>query len=353
MESLEKNTKPVLVTGANGYVASWIVKRLLEAGHTVHATVRNPNNKEKVSHLEAIAEASEGTLKLFAADLLKEGAFTEAMTGCELVYHTASPFIVSVKDPQKDLIEPAEQGTANVLKSALATPSVKRVVVTSSVVAMCTDAIDTQKTPRGILDESCWNTTASPEYQPYSYSKMLAEKKAWEIAKSQNQWDLVTVNPGLVLGPFLNATQTTSESINILKQMGDGTLKNGAPRYGFTAVDVRDLAEAHYQAGFNPKANGRYIASAHDTNLFEMAKCLHEDYADKYPLPKKAAPKWLLMLIGPLVDKTLSRRTIKNNFDIEFKSDNSKIKSELGIQFRPLKETMVDSFQDLIDHGLV
>lgn len=345
--------KKILVTGANGYVASWVVKRLLDEGHTVHATVRNPNNKSKIEHLEQLAAQSRGEIKFFAADLLQEGSFTEAMQGCDLVYHTASPFIINVKDVQKQLIEPAQMGTANVLNSASQTPTVKRVVVTSSCAAMYSDATDTHRAPGGRLTEAVWNTTASAQHQPYSYSKTLAEKKAWEIAETQNQWDLVTINPSFVMGPFLNPKHTTSESINIVKQMGDGTMKSGAPKFGCGVVDVRDVAEAHYQAGMNPTASGRYITSAHNTNFLDMALTLSDKYGKDYPLPKKAAPKWLLSLLGPMMDSGLTRKIIKNNINVEWRADNSKIKSELGVDFRPLQETMEDSFQCVIDAGLL
>jgi nucleoside-diphosphate-sugar epimerase len=140
-------TKPVLVTGANGYVASWLVKRLLDEGLTVHAAVRDPKNEKKIAHLKEVAARSKGQIKFFASDLLKPGSYKEAMEGCELVYHTASPFVTNVKDPQKELIDPAVNGTASVLNSANEVSSVKRVVVTSSCAAIYTDAIDTVNAP--------------------------------------------------------------------------------------------------------------------------------------------------------------------------------------------------------------
>jgi nucleoside-diphosphate-sugar epimerase len=346
-------SKPVLVTGATGYVAGWLVKKLLDEGFTVHAAVRDPFNKEKIAHLDALAENASGKIKFFQSDLLEPGSYTDAMKGCELVFHTASPFTNIVDDAQKELIEPAVKGTENVLEQANKTESVKRVVVTSSCAAIYTDAIDCQKGPNGMLNEEMWNTTASLDYQPYSYSKTLAEKKAWEINEKQDRWDLVTINPSLVMGPALNAGAVTSESYNILKQMGDGTMKMGVPKMGIGLVDVRDVAEAHFRAGFNPEAKGRYITSAHNTNLLEMAQTLLPKYGDKYPLPKKALPKWLLMLVGPMVNKAFSRKFIRNNVNIEWKADNSKIKKDLDIEFRPMKESMEESFQVLIDKGLV
>lgn len=348
MTQIDK-TKPVMVTGATGYVAGWLLKKLLDEGLTVHAAVRDPQNKEKVKHLDALAANSSGSIKYFKSDLLQEGSYAEAMAGCELVYHTASPFVMDVKDPQKDLIEPAEKGTQNVLETANQTPSVKRVVVTSSCAAIYTDSVDCQHAPGGVLTEDVWNTTSSLDYQPYSYSKTLAEKKAWEIQKKQSRWDLVTINPALVLGPPLNPKVVTSASFDILKQLGDGTLKMGAPRMGIGLVDVRDVAEAHYQAGFNPKAQGRYITVGHNTDFLELGTTLLPKYGDKFPLPKKALPKWLLMLVGPMTNKLFSRKFIRNNVNHPWKADNSKIKNELGIDFTPMKTTMEESFQAMID----
>ena len=352
MTTIDK-TKPVLVTGATGYVAGWLVKRLLEDGLTVHAAVRDPQKEEKVHHLNGIAENSTGTIKYFKSDLLNEGSYAEAMEGCELVFHTASPFTSDFDDPQKELVEPAVKGTENVLTQANKTASVKRIVLTSSCAAIYTDAIELEKIPSGKLNEDIWNTTASLDYQPYSYSKTLAEKKAWEINKAQEKWDMVTINPSLVMGPPLNPNATTSESFSLLKQLGDGTFKMGAPKLGIGLVDVRDVAEAHYQAGFTPSAKGRYITSAHNTNFVELGEALEPKYGENYPVPTKKLPKWLLLLIGPYVNKNLSRKFIRNNVNIEWKADNSKIKNDLGIKFRPMKETMEDSFQVLIDNDII
>ncbi len=346
-------TKPVLVTGANGFVASWLVKKLLEEGITVHAAVRDPNKTEKHAHLDEIAKNTPGAIKYFKADLLQEGSYAEAMEGCELVYHTASPFTSNYKDPQKELIDPAVKGTANVLNQANKTASVKRVVVTSSCAAIYSDASDVNATPNGVFTEEVWNTTSTLEYQPYSYSKTLAEQKAWEISKTQSKWDLVTINPSFVMGPALNADSITSESYSILKQMGDGTMKMGAPKLGVGVVDVRDLGEAHFKAGYTAKAQGRYITSAHNTNFLEMALTLKAKYGSSYPIPKSALPKWLLVLVGPMVNDAFSRKFVRNNVNVEWKADNSKIKNDLEMTFKPLQETMEDSFQVLIDSKMI
>lgn len=352
MENIDKN-KPVLVTGATGYVAGWIVKELLDQGITVHAAVRDPQNEKKLAHLNKMAKASKGNIKYFKSDLLEPGSYEEAMEGCQLVYHTASPFSTDVKDAQKELIDPALKGTENVLNTVNEVDSVKRVVLTSSCAAIYTDAIDCQSAPNGTLTEDIWNTTASLQHQPYSYSKTLAEKRAWEINQTQNRWDLVAVNPSMVLGPAINPNTATSESFHLLKQLGDGTLKSGVPNMGLGIVDVRDLAIAHINAGFMSEANGRNIISGHNSNFLELAQTLYEDFGQEYKVPNKALPKWLLSLIGPVVNKAITRKFVKNNVNVSWRADNSKSIKELNMNYRPLKETLTDSFEVLIDNNLV
>ncbi len=349
MATIEPNA-PVMVTGATGYVAGWLVKKLLDEGHTVHAAVRDPDSEAKRKHLDTLAASAPGTIRYFGSDLLVPGSFAEAMEGCELVFHTASPFTTDVVDPVQQLIEPALNGTRNVLDQANATESVQRVVVTSSCAAIYGDNADLKDTPGGVYTERIWNTSSTVEHQAYSYSKTVAEHEAWQIAGAQERWDLVTVNPSLVLGPGVNP-KGTSESFNIIKQFGDGTLKSGMPRYGFGIVDVRDLAEAHYRAGFTPEASGRYIISGHNADMTEIAAVLRQHFGDRYPIPSRILPKWLVWLVGPMTNKLLTRKVVSRNVGLPWRADNSKGVRELGMSYRPLDETVVEFFQQMIDSG--
>ena len=145
---------PVLVTGASGYIGSWIVRYLLEAGRTVHGTVRNPQKETGLEHLHKLSADHPGKLTLFKADLLDTGSFDEAMAGCELVMHTASPFLLQgVTDAAEALVRPALEGTRNVLDSVNRTESVKRVVLTSSVVAIYGDARESRDVPGGVFTD--------------------------------------------------------------------------------------------------------------------------------------------------------------------------------------------------------
>ncbi len=345
------SSKPVLVTGANGYVASWLVKQLLEAGHTVHATVRNPDDDSKVGHLRRIAEQASGELKFFKADLLDDGAFDAPMQDCELVFHTASPFVQwNITDPQAQLIQPAKRGTLNVLESVERVATVKRVVLTTSVAAIYGDACDAQKVAGGVFTEAHWNTTSNEEHQAYSYSKTVAERVAWEAVEGQNRWDLVCINPSLVMGPSL-ATNSQSTSLSTIKELVDGTQRTGVPKLEFGIVDVRDVANAHYLAGFTSSASGRHICSAQSITLLGMAKLLRQKYP-QYPLPRTLAPKSVVWAIGPWISG-VTRSFVKNNVGYPLKFDNSYIKHDLGMEFRPLAETLHDHMEQLLADGII
>lgn len=352
MSEQDQSEAPVLVTGATGYVAGWIVKELLDAGRTVHAAVRDPENTDKHAHLDRLAADAPGRIEYFKADLLQPGSYADAMAGCEVVFHTASPFTLSVEDARRDLVEPAQMGTRNVLEEAGRTDSVRRVVVTSSCAAIYGDNADLADTAAGVFTESDWNTSSSLGHQPYSYSKTLAEQEAWRIAESRKRWDLVTINPSFVIGPGVSS-QATSASFELMKQFGDGSLATGVPDFAIGAVDVRDVARAHVAAAFTPEASGRYIVSAVDTSFPDIAAILRKKFGGEYPIPKRTLPKWLVWLMGPIMDRNMTRKLIARNVGLPFRADNSRGIRELGLDYRPLERSVTEMFQQLADNGLL
>ena len=350
MREIDKS-KPVLVTGGTGYVASWIIKKLLEQGSVVHATVRDPSNTQKVGHLTALAEASDGQLKLFKSDLLDSGSFDEAMRDCELVIHTASPFFVTgITDPQEQLIRPAREGTRNVLESANRAATVKRVVLTSSVVAVYGDNADIALAPGGVFTETEWNVTSSSTHQPYARSKTVAEEEAWAIANEQNQWDLLTINPGWILGPSVSKRKD-SLSINTMIQLGDGTFKTGVPELHNGMVDVRDVASAHIKAGYTPQASGRHIVVSGEARLLDIAIILRKHFGDRYPFPRRQVPKFVFWLIAPMMGYT--RKYVSRNVGIPIKFDNSYSKTDLDMSYISIEQTVKEHFQQILDDGLL
>lgn len=342
---------PVLVTGASGYIAGWIVKFLLEDGHVVHGTVRDPDKAKGLEHLHALAAAHPGRLRLFKADLLDDGAFDAAMAGCQLVMHTASPFVIGgFTDAHEALVRPALEGTRNVLASVNRTPGVRRVVLTSSVVAIYGDNADARAVKDRLLTEAHWNTTSSADHQPYPYSKVLAEKEAWKIQQQQARWDLVTINPGLVLGPSLT-TASASTSLKFIRQLANGTMYPGAPELWMGVADVRDVARAHLLAGFKPEARGRHIVSAADTRPLELGRMLRAKFGDGWRFPRFEAPKALVWLAAPMAG--LTRRFVRRNVGHRVRFDNAKSRQSLGLVYRPLAETVCDHFQQALDDGVI
>lgn len=344
-------SKPILVTGATGYVAGWIIANLLNQGYTIHATVRNPENRKSIEHLIDIAARSSGAIHFFKANLLQPQDFDAAMHGCEIVIHTASPFVVSnYKDAVKDIIEPAIQGTKNVLESANRTESVKRVVLTSSIAATYGDAIEILGKTNHCFDENDWNNTSNKDHQPYPYSKVAAEREAWKMQSEQSRWNLVCINPALVMGPSLTAN-TQSGSVEVLQQFGDGTTLAGVPPMWNGIVDVRDVADAHIAAAFTPDARGRYIISGGTLSLLEMGKILKSHFGGRYPFPRFEVPKALFTLVAPLFG--LTRQFVKLNMGYPIYFNNKRSIDELGIQYRDIHQSVIEHFQQLIDDGIV
>lgn len=343
--------QPVCVTGASGYVASWIVRYLLELGLTVHATVRDPSKKSAVAHLLKAAEGQPGVLRLFKADLLKEGSYDEAIQGCAVVIHTASPFLVrGFKDANEALVKPAVMGTENVLNSCNRIESVTRVVLTSSVASVFGDNIDILKTPEGIFNEGHWNITSSVSHQPYPFSKVQAEKKAWAMQGAQSRWSLVTINPGLVMGPSLTQL-SQSTSMDVMRDLGNGAQRTGVPNLEFGLVDVRDVAEAHILAAFQPKAEGRFIVNAETISLLRMASILRLRYP-KYPLPFMEVPKWVVRWVAPVM-AGLSMKYIDLNVGYPIAFDNSRSQKLLGLSYRSVSQTLWEHFAQMIEDGML
>jgi dihydroflavonol-4-reductase len=297
-----------------------------------------------------VAKELPGTLRFFKADLLIDGSYRDAMEGCSTVFHTASPFFTQVQDPQRDLVDPALLGTRNILTTVNAVESVERVVLTSSVAAIYCDNIDCASMPNGTMTEAVWNTGASLAHNPYYYSKTLAEKEAWNLQKQQKRWDLVVINPSLVIGPGIDPFGT-SESFDIMRQLGDGRLAMGAPDLQVGTVDVRDVAEAHYQAAIRPEAEGRHIVSAATLSILDMAATLQKRYGKSYPFPTRILPKILVWMAAPTAG--LTRKFVTRNVGHPFRADNAKSRKALGLNYRSSESSVVEFFQQLVDSGQV
>ncbi len=341
-----------LVTGASGYLASWIVERLLGEGHSVHATVRSLSDRAKIQHLLALSERHPGRLSLFEADLLTEGSFDRAMAGCSVVIHTASPyFLDKPKDPEAQLIRPALNGTLNVLASANRTETIRRVVLTSSVAALYNDACDVGEAVQFTVQEQDVNPNKDLGHNPYAYSKTVAEQAAWEIQRKQDRWQLITIHPGAIFGPSLSK-RADATSVGMIIQFLNGSFRTGVPKLWLGVVDVRDAAAAHVRAAVVPGASGRYIAVQSSLRLLEISRLMRvEEFGLENKLPRGEASKALIWLIGPLVG--MKRRYVSRNVGHPIHFNNSRSTLELGIQYRQPAETFNEHIRQIVEDGLL
>ena len=264
--------------------------------------------------------------------------------GCEYIMHTASPYILDVKDPQHYLVDPALKGTLNVMQACVKAGSVKRVVLTSSVAAVFDEPITGH-----VYTEKDWNETSSLKRNPYFYSKTLAERSAWDfVEKEKPSFELVVVNPGTVIGPSLVPALNTSNQI--LCDILTGTYPMIISlSWGF--VDVRDVAHAHVLAMENEKAKGRYLCISETLSTSDLVSILQEAGYSNYKLPKmKMTGKVGDALVKILVSTQPKgiRTFIRTHVGRGVEYDNSKIRQELGMTFRPVKESISETVEDLL-----
>lgn len=334
----------VCVTGASGYIAAHIILKLLAAGCLVRGTVRkSPDAYPFLSNMPGA-----GThLQLFTADLLTEGSFNKALQGCSTVMHTASPYVINVKNPQRDLVDPAIKGTLQVLASAMKTPSVRRVVLTSSVAAI-TDEPDSSR----VINEEDWNTRSSLKRNPYHFAKTMAERAAWEfMEKEKPGFSLVCINPSMVTGPSLGPGLNTTNGMirDIMSGVYPGIMDLN---WGF--VDVRDTAEAHILAMQTPEASGRYICSAKELHMRDLVHLLRSSGFSSYPLPKLDLSGRAGTAVMRVLSWTQPKNTgtfIRTHIGRSVHYSNAKIQRELGLTFKPVEESIVEAAEDLIRHA--
>lgn len=320
--------KPVVVvTGASGFVASRIIYDLRATQkYQVRATVRNASDPTKTDILRGY-----GDVQIAEGDLLAEGSFDKAFEGAKYVIHTASPFIYEFKDVEKELYEPAINGTKNVLRSCLKN-GVKRVVLTSSLAAVLGG--QRRRDPNHVWVEEDWNTDALQRNSfafPYPISKTLAELGAWEFISQYPEIELVVINPSLVLGPPVSG-RVDPTSIKIPKGIFEGTADPIGNRV-MGMVDIRTVSNAHIRALEIEKPNQRFIISnADQTSFLDLAL-----------LMKKLFPDWPVASTPPANPLPSLPNTI----------DNSRARNELKVEFYDLETTVKDMLDELIKLGIV
>lgn len=323
----------VLVTGATSYVATHVIKIFLQRGYTVRGQVRNESSAKKVYN--AFPEAGDALTTVTVPDITAAGAFDEAVKGVVGVIHTASPFVFSVQDNEKDLLDPAIKGTTRVLEAVAAhAPQVKRVVITSSFAAIV-DPLQGARVSYTYTEED-WNPTSYEVAKTtenggvaYCASKTFAEKAAWDfVEKNKPGFTVSTVNPPMIYGPLEHDTDIkhlNTSVADIYRFMDGSTKEPGATAFPAFA-DVRDVAEAHFRA-YERAESGRYFITTGTFEYRDVCKILRDvlpDRKDKIPDPE----------LTPAGE--------------HFQVDNSKTAQALGMTFTSLEDSIRDTALSLV-----
>lgn len=338
MERSAEKAATVLVSGGSGFLGSWCVVELLRRGHTVRTTVRGPARETEVRAAVASQVDAGERLSVHTAELNGDDGWAEAVAGCDYVLHVASPFpAAQPKDPD-ELIVPARDGTLRVLGAAL-DAGAQRVVVTSSVAAITGG----RNGHPGPLTEEDWSDPGNPKLTPYAKSKTIAEQAAWDLVRDRGEVGrLAVVNPGAILGPVIG--NASSFSLQMVERLLNGM--PGAPRIGYSIVDVRDVADLQIRAMTAPEAGGeRFIAAESFLWMPEVAAILRERLGEAAAkVPSRTAPNFLVRAMA-LVDP--GARTVVGQLGKRTELSHEKAERALGWSPRPAAETVVECARSL------
>jgi dihydroflavonol-4-reductase len=340
----EGDGKTVLITGGSGYLGGWCIVELLRRGYRVRTTIRNPAREPEVHDAVASQVDPAHHLTVHQADLMSDEHWDNVIEGSDYVLHVASPFPPKQPKDPDELIVPAREGTLRVLGKAL-DHGVRRVVVTSSIAAVRL----ARGTEKQVLDEDDWTDPDSPDLTPYVRSKTIAERAAWDLARERGAEDrLAAVNPGAIIGPLLH--DDLSYSLQAIERLLKGS--PGVPRLGFNFVDVRDVADLEIRAMTSSEAGGkRFIAVTQWLWMSEAGQVLKDRLGDQASkVPTRTIPDLLVrgmaLFDGGIksIVGTLGKRT-----DLS----SERARTLLGWSPRPIEDTIAETGESLIEHGVV
>jgi dihydroflavonol-4-reductase len=331
---------PVVVTGASGFIAKYIIAELLQRNVSVRGSLRDTSKSDAVRAAVVSLGADPAKLTFFEADLTKDDGWDEAMKGASYLVHAASPYPLSQPDNPDDLIVPARDGTLRVFLAAHRN-MVRRIVLTSS-----TDAVthSAKFTPGHIYNETDFTDETNPRLTAYVKSKTLAEKAAWTFSKTKLAApELVVIAPGFVLGPAVDDDLAASHQL--LLSLAKGQVY-ATPKMTFPVCDVRDVALAHVEALTAPAASGqRFIVAEGRTGVFEIGQKL----ATELPDLKRHVPR------HEISDMSVRLRAITNK---EFRANladlggqrtccSQKARDFFGMTFRDADEAIFSAARSL------
>jgi dihydroflavonol-4-reductase len=332
--------RPVLVTGANGFLGSFLCRELAAPGYDVHGTVRASSDRANLAGVDVTLHQAD----VRDPDAVRAAVEAFAAAGPEpwLVHNAA---VISYRPTDGPLQEAVNhQGTRHVLDAARAA-GVARVLHVSSVVTL-----GVARRGETLHEDSPWNAEALDV--EYVRTKRRAEEAALAAA---DELDLRVVNPGAIFGPV----SSSSNSLRFLRQLAEGRIGRVTPPGGMSVVGVEDTATGARLALERGRAGRRYVLVERHLSsyeLFALAKRLLRG-ADARP-PWFAVPRWAWALLVPFArlvergnpDTLLSSRTVRM-LGRSFRCTGARARMELGWEPRPFPDVLAETIATLRANG--
>ncbi|MCJ1243342.1 hypothetical protein MMC30_000539 [Trapelia coarctata] len=326
----------LLITGATGHVGFRTLVEALKAGYIVRAAIRSAGKADEILATPSIkALGSDNNLSFVVVpDILADGAYEKALEGITYVVHLASPFPMETTDYDKDVIQPAIKGTTNILFAAKKVPTVKRVVITSSAVAVIPLESLMQGDDKIHVAEDRVELYTGPLNHPwvaYIVSKVKALQAAEDFTQTESPaFDIIHIHPGFVIGR--NELALNAEAV--LKGSNDTALahvlstKSDPPRPG-GSVHLHDAARLHILA-LDPKVKGGQSFLAATNNVWN----------DSLDIVKKHFPQAV---------KDGKLPADGNQPTLNLKSDSSRTEDVFGFKFQDYEAQVVNVTEQYLE----
>ncbi|GAB4019947.1 NAD-dependent epimerase/dehydratase family protein [Spirosoma koreense] len=302
------------ILGGAGFIGSYVTQKFLAEGYAVKVSASDPANTQKYAHLSTLDKAENLTLE--ACDVRDMATLESFMQGCAIVVHGGTPFQLAVEDPQRDLLDPTIQGTENFLTIASRTEGLKSAVFIASVASWNTSF---PMPPPALAPGQVFSEADTPwfsaEDHPYGQAKFLADQVVRKFVAEDPTigFQITSLAPVSVMGPPLSA-RTDSTSQEFMYLFKNKIAPNPfvemmfAADIVFAVVDVRDVAEAVFQAATRPGLHGKnYLISSESYRISDLSLMLNQQ-----PPVAEAATVY----------------------------SNTLATSDLGVTFRPAQETL-------------
>ena len=306
--------KTVGIIGGSGFIGSYITKKFLAENYQVKVSSTDITNTGKYEHLQALANAE--NLAVCACDVRDVTALRAFLQGCDVVVHCGTPFMLDVKDPQTELFDPTVTGTENFLEVIKQAEGLKKVVIVASVAGWNTSFPMTPATyPANHVFTEADTPYFGADDHPYAQAKFLADQvvRKFTAENPDLPFEITTVSPVFVIGNSLS-TRADSTSMGMQYLFKNKIAPNPfvemlfATDVAFSMVDVRDVAEAIFQAATRPGLHGKnYLLANQSYKISDISQMLNQQ--------------------PPAAEATLVY-------------SNTLATTDLGVTFRPTRETL-------------